>query len=88
LPSDIVYLIKDRPAIEMIQTDSEIIARCQRWKERVKEERLPWPQLTTKAAGVYGINSWPETVVIDKNGSIVSNPQTIEELSELLQMLQ
>ena len=30
MPSDIVYLIKDRPAIEMIQTDSEIIARCQR----------------------------------------------------------
>ena len=41
-------------------------------------------QLTTKAAGVYGISSWPETVVIDSRGIIIASPQTIEELSETL----
>lgn len=55
-----------------------------RWKDRVKEEQLPWPQLTTKAAGVYGISSWPETIVINKNGTIIATPRTVDELSETL----
>lgn len=59
----------------------------QQWKERVKEGQLPWPQLTTKAAQVYGINSWPETIVLDKNGTIVASPRTIEELTDVLQKL-
>ena len=58
-----------------------------RWKERVRSEQLPWPQLTTKAAQVYGISSWPETVVIDKRGIIIASPQTIEELSETLRKI-
>lgn len=57
------------------------------WKERVKEEQLPWPQLTTKAAQVYGISSWPETIVIDKRGTIVASPRTIEELTDVLRKL-
>jgi hypothetical protein len=59
----------------------------QRWKERVKDEQLPWPQLTTKAAQAYGINSWPETLVIDKNGTIIASPQTADELSETLRKI-
>ena len=58
-----------------------------RWKERVRSEQLPWPQLITKAAQVYGISSWPETVVIDKRGIIIASPQTIEELSETLRKI-
>ena len=58
-----------------------------RWKDRVKEEQLPWPQLTTKAAGVYGISSWPETIVIDKNGTIIATPRTVDELSETLRKI-
>lgn len=58
-----------------------------RWKDRVKEEQLPWPQLTTKAAGVYGISSWPETIVINKNGTIIATPRTVDELSETLRKI-
>ena len=58
-----------------------------RWKDRVKEEQLPWPQLTTKAAGVYGISSWPETIVIDKNGTIIATPRTVDELTETLRKI-
>ena len=74
--------------LQIVSLSTDGMDNGQRWKERVKEEQLPWPQMTTKAAGVYGINSWPETLVIDKNGTIVASPRTIEELSELLQMLQ
>ena len=57
-----------------------------RWKERLKEENLPWPQLATHAAkNVYGICSWPETVVIGPDGTIVASPSTVQELAAELQ---
>ena len=57
-----------------------------RWKERLKEENLPWPQLSTHAAkNVYGICSWPETVVIGPDGTIVASPSTVQELAAELQ---
>ena len=73
--------------LQIVSLATDGMDNGQRWKERVKEERLPWPQLTTKAAGVYGISSWPETVVIDKRGIIIASPQTIEELSETLRKI-
>ena len=52
-----------------------------RWTERLREEKLPWPQLTTHAAKkAYGICSWPETVVIGPDGTIVASPSTVQEL--------
>jgi len=51
------------------------------WTDRVKEENLPWPQMTTQAAkNLYGILSWPETVVISPDGTIVASPSTVQEL--------
>lgn len=60
----------------------------QRWTDRLKEERLPWPQLSTKAAkNLYGILSWPETVVIGPDGTIVASPSTVQELEATLKKL-
>lgn len=51
------------------------------WKDRLKEENLPWPQLATSAAkNTYGIYSWPETVIIGPDGTIVASPSTVQEL--------
>ena len=58
------------------------------WKDRLKEENLPWPQLTTKAAkNLYGILSWPETVIIGPDGTIVASPSTIQELEAALKKI-
>ena len=70
--------------LQIVSLATDGMDNGQRWKERVRDEQLPWPQLTTKAAGLYGISSWPETVVIDSRGIIIASPQTIEELSETL----
>ena len=60
----------------------------QRWTDRLKEEKLPWPQLSTKAAkNLYGILSWPETVVIGPDGTIVASPSTVQELEAILKKL-
>ena len=60
----------------------------QRWTDRLKEEKLPWPQLSTKAAkNLYGILSWPETVVISPDGTIVASPSTIQELEAELEKI-
>ena len=60
----------------------------QRWTDRLKEEKLPWPQLSTKAAkNLYGILSWPETVVIGPDGTIVASPSTVQELEATLKKL-
>lgn len=60
----------------------------QRWTDRLKEEKLPWPQLSTKAAkNLYGILSWPETVVISPDGTIVASPSTIQELEAELKKI-
>lgn len=73
--------------LQIVSLATDGMDNGQRWRARVRDEQLPWPQLTTKAAGVYGINSWPETVVIDKRGIIIASPQTIEELSETLRKI-
>jgi hypothetical protein len=73
--------------LQIVSLATDGMDNGQRWKERVKDEQLPWPQLTTKAAQAYGINSWPETVVIDKNGTIIASPQTADELSETLRKI-
>ena len=58
------------------------------WTDRVKEENLPWPQLSTKAAkNLYGILSWPETVVISPEGTIVASPSTVQELEAALKKI-
>ena len=58
------------------------------WTERLKEENLPWPQLATHAAkNLYGICSWPETVVIGPDGTIVASPSTVQELEAELKRL-
>lgn len=59
-----------------------------RWTDRLKEENLPWPQLSTKAAkNLYGILSWPETVVIGPDGTIVASPSTVQELEAALKKI-
>ena len=73
--------------LQIVSLATDGMDNGQRWKDRVKEEQLPWPQLTTKAAGVYGISSWPETIVIDKNGTIIATPRTVDELSESLRKI-
>ena len=73
--------------LQIVSLATDGMDNGQRWKERVRNEQLPWPQLTTKAAGVYGICSWPETVIIDKRGMIIASPQTIDELSETLRKI-
>ena len=58
------------------------------WADRLKEENLPWPQLSTKAAkNLYGILSWPETVVIGPDGTIVASPLTVQELEAALKKI-
>jgi peroxiredoxin len=58
------------------------------WADRLKEENLPWPQLSTKAAkNLYGILSWPETVVIGPDGTIVASPSTVQELEAELKKI-
>ena len=58
------------------------------WKERLKEEKLAWPQLTTNAAkNAYGIYSWPETVVISPDGTIVASPSTTQALEAELKKI-
>ena len=58
------------------------------WKERLREECLPWPQLSTHAAkNAYGIYSWPETVVIGPDGTIVASPLTVQELASALKKI-
>ncbi len=73
--------------LQIVSLATDGMDNGQRWKDRVKHEQLPWPQLTTKAAGVYGISSWPETIVIDKNGTIIATPRTVDELSETLRKI-
>ena len=59
-----------------------------RWTERLREEKLPWPQLATHAAkNSYGIYSWPETVVIGPDGTIVASPSAVQELEAELQKI-
>lgn len=59
-----------------------------KWTERLKEEQLPWPQLATKAAwNLYGICSWPETIVIGPDGTIIASPRNVEELENVLETL-
>ena len=58
------------------------------WKERLREECLPWPQLSTHTAkNSYGIYSWPETVVIGPDGTIVASPLTVQELASALKKI-
>ena len=58
------------------------------WKERLKEEKLAWPQLATNAAkNAYGIYSWPETVIISPDGTIVASPSTVQELETELKKI-
>ena len=58
------------------------------WKERLKEEKLVWPQLATNAAkNAYGIYSWPETVIISPDGTIVASPSTVQELETELKKI-
>ena len=57
------------------------------WTDRLKEENLPWPQLTTKYKQAYGILSWPETVVIGLDGTIVASPSTVQELEAALKKI-
>lgn len=60
----------------------------QRWTDRLKEEKLPWPQLATNAAkNSYGIYSWPETVIIGPDGTIVASPSTVQELEAALKKI-
>ena len=58
------------------------------WTDRLKEENMPWPQLSTKEArNLYGICSWPETIIIGPDGTIVASPTTMEELEEELKRI-
>lgn len=57
------------------------------WTDRLEEENLPWPQLTTKYKQAYGILSWPETIVIGPDGTIVASPSTVQELEATLKKL-
>ena len=58
------------------------------WKERLKEEKLSWPQLATYAAkNAYGIYSWPETVVISPDGTIVASPSTTQAFEAELKQI-
>ncbi len=61
-----------------------------RWTERLREENLPWPQLATQATPyrqAYGILSWPETIVIGPDGTIVASPSTVQELEAALKKI-
>ena len=57
------------------------------WTDRLEEENLPWPQLTTKYKQAYGIRSWPETIVSGPDGTIVASPSTVQELEATLKKL-
>ena len=61
-----------------------------RWTERLREENLTWPQLATQATPyrqAYGILSWPETIVIGPDGTIVASPSTVQELEAELKKI-
>ena len=61
------------------------------WKNAVKQMGMTWPQLSdlgywqSAAAGVYGINSIPASILFDGQGKIVATDLRGEKLGEKLQ---
>ncbi len=70
------------------------------WVRGIKEDGLEWPQVTefkkwdAKAAQAYGINSIPQSVIVDQEGNLVakvpgqSSPKaTIDEIQSIVNSL-
>lgn len=60
------------------------------WKDAVQNLKLPWHHMSDlkgwqcKAAGIYGINSIPATLLLDPNGKIIASGLRAHELAEKL----
>lgn len=60
------------------------------WNDAVKEDRLPWIQLSelsgtfSSLIPYYEINTLPQNILIDQSGKIVKNRLTSDELKEIL----
>lgn len=63
------------------------------WKKAVEQMGMTWPQLSdlgywqSAAAGVYGINSIPASILFDGEGKIIATNLRGEKLGEKLQEL-
>ncbi|WP_163264013.1 TlpA disulfide reductase family protein [Dysgonomonas sp. 216] len=71
-----------------ISTDSNESA----WKKAVDQDQLVWTQLLSKkgkdsARSIYGINSIPHTVLIDREGIVVAKNIRGEEIEEEIKKL-
>ncbi|MDR0537160.1 MAG: AhpC/TSA family protein [Tannerellaceae bacterium] len=60
------------------------------WEKGIAELKLPWPQMSdvqywkSAAAALYGVNSIPHTVLIDKDGVIIAKKLHGKELENKL----
>jgi peroxiredoxin len=63
------------------------------WKKAVEQMGMTWPQLSdlgywqSAAAGIYGINSIPASILFDGEGKIIATNLRGEKLGEKLQEL-
>ena len=63
------------------------------WKKAVEQMNMKWPQLSdlgywqSAAAGVYGINSIPASILFDGSGKIIATNLRGEKLGEKLKEL-
>ena len=63
------------------------------WEKGINDLKLPWNQLSDikgwkcKGAELYGVNSIPHTVLVDKNGIIVAKGLHGEELNKKIEEL-
>ena len=65
-------------------------SNAENWTKAIKDLKITWPQLSDlqgwKNAGaqLYGVNSIPHTVLVDKDGTIIANDLRGEELIKKL----
>ena len=63
------------------------------WEKGVKDLQITWPQLSdlkgwkNDGAALYGVNSIPHTVLVDKDGTILAKGLHAKEIGEKLKEL-
>lgn len=83
-------LYKDLPAGRLEILGVSLDNSEEKWASFIKDQQLAWRHISdlqgwqSAPAALYGVNSIPATVLIDRNGTIVARNASEEELEGLL----
>ena len=84
-----VYKQNKNKGIEIV--DTALDSKPEAWAKGVKDLNITWTQLSdlkgwqNAGAALYGVNSIPHTVLVDKDGTIIAKNIHGEEIDAKLQ---